>query len=77
MIKLTVLPESTKVKLTAGTDSELRFKADSLINIGTNDYDKLKNRPQINEITLTGNKSFESLGLVEATKLEIESILQS
>lgn len=32
---------------------------------GTSDYDDLTNRPQINSVTLTGNKSFSDLGLDE------------
>lgn len=38
---------------------------------GTSDYDALTNRPQINSVTLTGNKSFEDLGLDTA---EIENV---
>ena len=32
---------------------------------GTSDYDSLTNRPQINSVTLTGNKSFADLGLID------------
>ena len=32
---------------------------------GTSDYDSLTNRPQINSVTLTGNKSFVDLGLID------------
>lgn len=37
---------------------------------GTSDYDALTNRPQINGVTLTGNKSFEDLGLYTVTTAE-------
>lgn len=32
-------------------------------NIGTNDYEKLKNQPQINTVTLLGNKTSKDLKL--------------
>ena len=36
---------------------------------GTTDYDQLSNRPQINSVTLTGNKSLSDLGINIPTKL--------
>lgn len=36
---------------------------------GTSDYDHLENRPQINNVTLTGNKSLADLGINIPTKL--------
>lgn len=35
---------------------------------GTTDYTALSNKPQINSITLTGNKSFSDLGLASVAK---------
>lgn len=42
---------------------------------GTNDYEALINKPQINDVTLTGNKTFEELGLRPATNTEIAEII--
>ena len=36
---------------------------------GTGDYDNLENRPKVNNITLTGNKSASDLGLASASSL--------
>ena len=45
------------------------------ITVGGNnraaDYEELENKPQINEVTLIGNKSFDDLGLSALTSLEI------
>lgn len=39
-------------------------------------YDLLNNKPQINSITLQGDKSFEELGLEGISNLELENILK-
>lgn len=44
---------------------------------GSNDYDALIHKPQINNVTLTGNKTFEELGLRPATNTEISEIIKS
>lgn len=38
------------------------------------DYSLLTNKPQINDVTLIGNKSFEELGIQTMTNLEIKEI---
>lgn len=44
---------------------------------GTTDYEELENRPQIEGNVLTGNKTFEQLGLVELSNSEIQNIINS
>lgn len=44
---------------------------------GTNDYEALINKPKINDVTLTGNKTFEELGLRSVTNTEISEIIKS
>ena len=39
------------------------------------DYDLLNNKPQINSVTLQGDKSFEELGLEGISNIELEHIL--
>lgn len=43
-------------------------------HLPTNDYEKLSRKPQINGVELSGDKSFEELGMnqVFATKKELE-----
>lgn len=42
---------------------------------GTDDYDQLINRPRINSVTLTQNKTWSDLGLDYLTNTEIENLL--
>ena len=43
---------------------------------GTNDYEKLKNKPRINGIELVKNKSFDDLGMSSITNQELEDLLK-
>lgn len=43
--------------------------------LGTRDYNKLINKPQIEEVELIGNKTFEELGLYNMDATDILSIL--
>lgn len=45
------------------------------VDEGTRDYEKLINKPQIEAVTLIGNKTFEELGLSPIDGNEIISIL--
>lgn len=42
---------------------------------GTNNYDRLINKPAIEGVTLQGNKSFAQLGLNRVTEQEIDRII--
>lgn len=42
--------------------------------IETGNYDKLINKPSINEVVLQGNKTFEDLGDHNLTNIEIKTI---
>lgn len=45
-------------------DSEAPLKGKlNISNSGTRDYEKLRNKPQINGVELIGNKSLEDLGI--------------
>ena len=43
---------------------------------GTNDYEKLKNKPQINGVELLKNKSFSDLGMDIISNQELEDMLK-
>lgn len=43
------------------------------IQTGTGDYDSLLNKPQINGVTLSGNKTQEQLGIQVATDLQVQN----
>lgn len=42
---------------------------------GSNNYEKLKNKPSINKVVLSGDKSFEDLGISPLSNLEIMGII--
>ncbi len=42
---------------------------------GTDDYEQLDNKPSINGIVLQGNKTFDNLGVVPLSNMEILQIL--
>lgn len=42
---------------------------------GTTDYEKLNNKPSINDVELSGDKSFEDLGISPLSNLEIMGII--
>ena len=44
---------------------------------GTTNYANLTDKPQINDVTLHGNKSFEDLGAETLSNIEIDNIINS
>lgn len=50
---------------------------DESLSYATKDYNKLNNKPQINGVELTGNKSFEDLGEHEMSAIEVINIWNS
>lgn len=40
-------------------------------------YNKLNDKPQINDVELIGNRSFEELGAESLTNIDIENIINS
>lgn len=46
------------------------------LNIGTNNYENLNNKPKVNGVELSGDKSFEELGVSPLSNLEIMEIIK-
>lgn len=42
---------------------------------GTDNYERLRNKPSINKVVLSGDKSFEDLGVSPLSNLEIMNII--
>ena len=57
------------------TDESLRGLMNMPQGGGTTDYELLRNKPQIEGVTLIGNKTFEELTLVSLTNEELEALL--
>lgn len=43
---------------------------------GITDYDLLLNKPMINDIELSGNKTFENLGMTEISNTELDAMFK-
>ena len=50
------------------------MQKEKIHNIVEKNYEKLRNKPQIENVELIGNKSFEDLGMTEISNLEILEI---
>lgn len=57
-------------------DVDMNGRNPTVIRTGTTDYNDLTNKPQINEVTLSGNKSFDDLGLRAITNLELDELVR-
>ena len=70
----------TAVDFNIMDNNTVDFEMDGQVT-GTTDYNKLINKPQINEVTLVGNKTSEDLHLQDEmdylTNLEIEELLDN
>lgn len=51
--------------------AKMRGVVDKSQSVYEKDYEKLINKPKINEIELEGDKSFDDLGLIPLTNTEI------
>lgn len=49
---------------------------DDKVTINNLDYQSLKNKPQINSITLEGNKSLEEIGITPISNIELLNLLK-
>ena len=80
-VKITELPVQTPVitdkLLGIGGQQEYQFTIQSLKNLigATTNYEDLNNKPSIEGVTLSGNKTFEELMFEPLTNTEIENLL--
>lgn len=78
---LTVAAQLSNNQVNASADIEgndITANAQTINRIDVNNvsnYDLLNNKPQINSVTLQGDKSFEDLGLEGISNIELENIL--
>ena len=56
------------------TEGNLSADFGNVIQVHTDDYNDLLNKPSINEVELVGNKTFEELGDHLLTNIEIKRI---
>lgn len=79
--QITVSEEEIEQLITLSQEDnseQLVTVAEETVSVGcTKDYNKLDNKPQINDVELIGNKSFEDLGAESLTNIDIENIINS
>ena len=73
----TNIPVQVELELESNTH-EYTLEVEENIGItgGTNDYEKLKNKPSINGVELLKNKSFSDLGMDIISNQELEDMLK-
>lgn len=64
------------MSMTILTDEVITVELKEVVRIEQKDYDKLNNKPQINSVTLQGNKSALELALVPTDLLKLEAVEQ-
>lgn len=73
----TSIPVLVSVEVESNThEYEIGIQENIELTGGTNDYEKLKNKPHVNGVELVGNKSFEDVGLVALSNSELEKLLK-
>lgn len=71
-IDLEVASEAQTFDATFSTlERSMEFETGTVIQLAGTDYEKLKNKPKINGVELSQNKSFNDLGLRSTTTLEL------
>lgn len=61
------------IDMTVTDGEDVAMDASDAVPVPASDYDKLKNRPKINGVTLEGNKSASDLSLQEAMDAILET----
>lgn len=73
----TNIPVQVQVELESNLhEYEIGIEENIAVSGGTNDYEKLKNKPLINGVELIKNKSFDDLGMSSITNQQLEDLLK-
>lgn len=76
--KLTgTISSSNQLNGTLSNATSLSGALNNGLGTPTTNYERLINLPQVNDVTLIGNKSFSDLGIETLTNLEIEELINS
>lgn len=75
-IEISLYDENEYIEINSSTTDDVEIKGTDIIYVNSTDYEKIKNKPQINDIELIGNKNFKELGMEALSNLEIESLLK-
>lgn len=61
------------IDMTVTDSDDVAMDASDAVPVSTSDYDRLKNRPRINSVTLEGDKKASDLSLQEAMDAILET----
>lgn len=73
--KISNMEIKTHARLSKNIEASARVGQTVTIG-GTTDYERLRNLPSIEGVTLIGNKTFPQLNMSKLTNSEIEALLQ-
>ena len=68
-----MIDDVIRIDMTVTDGEDVAMDASDAVPVSTSDYEKLKNRPKINSVTLDGNKSASDLSLQEAMDAILET----
>lgn len=81
MIKFNIVDNSDSIGVNIKEDTNnvsTNISGIDFVSIGgVADYEKLKNKPSINDVTLEGNKTIEEIGIESISNFEIEEIFNN
>lgn len=68
-----MIDDVIRIDMTVTDSDDVVMDASDAVPVSTSDYDKLKNRPRINSVTLEGDKKASDLSLQEAMEAILET----
>lgn len=68
-----MIDDVIRIDMAVTDNDDVAMDASDAVPVSTSDYDKLKNRPRINSVTLEGDKKASDLSLQET----MEEILET
>ena len=74
-IDVQVIDPEQIIEILESGSNEVDVETNEVINEGTRNYNDLTNKPQIEGVTLEGDKTFDELNLTSITNSEIEDLL--
>ena len=75
-IEIDLYDNNEEIKIDSSFSNDLELRESDVIYVNSTDYEKIKNKPQINNVELIGNKNFKELGMESLSNMEIENLLK-
>lgn len=75
LVEMSVEDSNEKI-MSVDDENEIVLEIDEAVLV-VNDYNKLNNKPKINDVELFNNKTFEELGLLPMTNSDVDELFKS